>query len=109
MSRLDLTDAILYNTHKQKAAPPKPPHDGNAAASKASSAAASGAGGGGDSPSPFSIVVISDRSWQLGDSAKPDKQSVFAILLAEAICRHHNIKVCCERCMRAYVPLGICT
>jgi hypothetical protein len=29
----------------------------------------------------------------LSDTSKPDKQAVFALLLAESICKEHNVKV----------------
>ncbi|CAM6026874.1 unnamed protein product [Sphagnum balticum] len=42
---------------------------------------------------PLSIVVIGDKGWLVGDTSKPDKQAVFALLLAESICKEHNVKV----------------
>lgn len=41
----------------------------------------------------LSIVVITDKSYNAGDGATPDKQSVFSLLLAEAVCRQYDIKL----------------
>ncbi|GJP39026.1 hypothetical protein CLOM_g23421 [Closterium sp. NIES-68] len=42
---------------------------------------------------PFSIIVVSDRSWHHGERTKPDKQSLYSLLLAESVCRANKIKV----------------
>lgn len=42
---------------------------------------------------PLSIVVVSDKSWHIGDPSKADKQSVFALLMAEKICKENNVQV----------------
>eukprot|EP00850_Spirogloea_muscicola_P017731 SM000155S01660 [mRNA] locus=s155:313039:320250:+ [translate_table: standard] len=41
---------------------------------------------------PLSIVVIAERHAPVSDSTKLDKQSLFAFLLAEAVCEEKNIK-----------------
>ncbi|KAJ7564355.1 hypothetical protein O6H91_02G014000 [Diphasiastrum complanatum] len=42
---------------------------------------------------PLSIVAIADKGWPAVDSTKPDKQAVFKLLLAEAICKEESVKV----------------
>uniref|UniRef100_A0A7I4B992 RCK N-terminal domain-containing protein n=1 Tax=Physcomitrium patens TaxID=3218 RepID=A0A7I4B992_PHYPA len=74
MSRTDLQDAILdsnpLNLHKEV----------KSAAEESEKI-------------PFSIIVVGDRGWHAGDSSRPDKQCVFALLLAESICKEFKVKV----------------
>lgn len=74
MSRSDLQDAILSSI-------PQRSHTGVKSADDDSEKI------------PLSIVVIGDRGWHAGDSTKPDKQSVFALLLAESLCKEFKVKV----------------
>eukprot|EP00850_Spirogloea_muscicola_P022474 SM000297S10928 [mRNA] locus=s297:38542:42483:+ [translate_table: standard] len=70
MSRTDLRDAIC----KSRVGPP------------------ASAGHAAEAQMPLSIVVVHDKSF-LGKGAKPDKQSLYALLLAESVCRESKIKV----------------
>eukprot|EP00246_Nothoceros_aenigmaticus_P002210 TRINITY_DN1300_c0_g1_i3.p1 TRINITY_DN1300_c0_g1~~TRINITY_DN1300_c0_g1_i3.p1 ORF type:complete len:251 (+),score=39.51 TRINITY_DN1300_c0_g1_i3:384-1136(+) len=42
---------------------------------------------------PLSLVVIADKGWHVGDPSKPDKQSIFALLMAESLCKQYGVKV----------------
>ncbi|KAG0625220.1 hypothetical protein M758_2G037400 [Ceratodon purpureus] len=74
MSRSDLQDAILSSI-------PQRLHTGVKSADEDSVKI------------PLSIVVIGDKGWHAGESSKPDKQCVFALLLAESLCKEFNVKV----------------
>lgn len=42
---------------------------------------------------PLSIVSIADKAYKSGDISRPDKQSLFALLLAENICKECEVEV----------------
>lgn len=42
---------------------------------------------------PFSIASISDTKWLRGDTPRTDKQTAYALLVAETICNKYDIKV----------------